>query len=812
MTIASAARRIQYDGNDVTTSFPFPYLFFLDSHIVVVLTNTSGVDTTLTLDTHYTVAGAEDPSGGTITYPVSGDPLATGEMLTIYRTVPNIQDTDLSNQGAYFLEPLEDALDYITMAVQQLNDLSGLSLRLPETSGYSDLTIPDPEAGKYLKWKAALDGLENSALAITETEYDGTISAGADASKPGSPTTNDIYLAIDTKLVYVCFSSGTWIQIIKLNAYNLLKNGDMEKWSAGTSSAPDNWSVNLGTVARTTTKKRGTYAAELTSAGTVAQLIQNYTDYADFQGGKVILGVWVKCSTASLARLLLWDGVSITYSDYHTGSGNWEFLELTKTIAGTASVLQVQLRTEAAGNAIFDAVKLEEGELATPFSPHIRLGHNWFDPTDPDYGAVGDGIVDDAPAIQAAFDAANIAGAGKVSLPIGTFLINTQLQTYENVIFEGSGWGTTIKCGAEMLSMITDGVGAFADNIVIRNMQIDGADLAKNGIQLTDVTNYCICDNYIHNVGIDDPASNAAIITTGNSGFIERNYIKDINYNARGIWVTSHKSFSTHVNKNFIDNCFVGITLEDQVYLNWVENNTVINSRNNGISVNVGSIGGAETYASEVFVRGNICYDNAANGIVFQNGAGGAIISENQCAANTSSGIYVVNNTASCDNTIIANNRCWNNGLDGLRIDNTENVVITGNRCWDDQGVKTQDYGLRLQGTSDNLTITGNDFTGNKDAGMALVGSSNIIRNNKGWVTENSGTGRITGGTTINIVNHGLATTPSAEHIRVIGKENPTNSVGTIWVDTITATQFTVNVENDPGASHWDYGWAVAIY
>jgi hypothetical protein len=48
-------------------------------------------------------------------------------------------------------------------------------------------------------------------------------------------------------------------------------------------------------------------------------------------------------------------------------------------------------------------------------------------------------------------------------------------------------------------------------------------------------------------------------------------------------------------------------------------------------------------------------------------------------------------------------------------------VVIQGNRCTDDQVTKTQLYGLYLDqfGTTDNITVVGNDFTGNrtKDVG-----------------------------------------------------------------------------------------------
>lgn len=139
-TISSQATRIQYTGNDVATSFSFPYKFLQTSDLTVVFTNTAGSDATLVEDTDYTVTGAGDESGGSITYPVSGDPLATGEYLTIYRQVPYTQEADLSNQGAYFLETIEDTVDKLEMQIQQVKEITD---RCPKLS-ISDFTgLPD---------------------------------------------------------------------------------------------------------------------------------------------------------------------------------------------------------------------------------------------------------------------------------------------------------------------------------------------------------------------------------------------------------------------------------------------------------------------------------------------------------------------------------------------------------------------------------------------------------------------------------------------------------------------------------------------
>lgn len=90
-----------------------------------------------------------------------------------------------------------------------------------------------------------------------------------------------------------------------------------------------------------------------------------------------------------------------------------------------------------------------------------------------------------------------------------------------------------------------------------------------------------------------------------------------------------------------------------------------------------------------------------------------------------------------------------------------------------------------------------------------LAGSHSKAHFNTGYVTENSGTGSITSGTTSDVIAHGCAYTPAAADITITLTENPTNTPGAIWVDTIGAANFTVNCENDPGASNLDFSWSV---
>jgi hypothetical protein len=112
-----------------------------------------------------------------------------------------------------------------------------------------------------------------------------------------------------------------------------------------------------------------------------------------------------------------------------------------------------------------------------------------------------------------------------------------------------------------------------------------------------------------------------------------------------------------------------------------------------------------------------------------------------------------------------------------------------------------------LAGSSRNLVI-GGTITGHTTA-VADAGSGNRVSDLYGYITRNSGTGTITNPATTAVITHNLDITPSLEDITIIGGENPTNAITAIWVDTIGANTFTVNIEPAPGASNWDFGWRV---
>lgn len=117
MSITSTADRIPYVGNGATTAFPFPYIFFAETDLVVIVSDSDGSNpVTKTLTTDYTVTGGNG-STGTVTF---GTAPASGKLIDIYRWVQPTQGIDFLETGPLPAETLEDALDRLTMVDQQI--------------------------------------------------------------------------------------------------------------------------------------------------------------------------------------------------------------------------------------------------------------------------------------------------------------------------------------------------------------------------------------------------------------------------------------------------------------------------------------------------------------------------------------------------------------------------------------------------------------------------------------------------------------------------------------------------------------------
>lgn len=120
MTVSSTNVSNSYTGNGSTTSWPITFYAPDVSHIFVAV---DGVNIAANA---YSVLLNSDQSanpGGTVTYPLSGSPLASPHVLTITRTLPETQTTQIPSASGFLPKVIESALDWITLLVQQVTAL-----------------------------------------------------------------------------------------------------------------------------------------------------------------------------------------------------------------------------------------------------------------------------------------------------------------------------------------------------------------------------------------------------------------------------------------------------------------------------------------------------------------------------------------------------------------------------------------------------------------------------------------------------------------------------------------------------------------
>lgn len=154
MTVSTTTSRVEYAGNGSTTAFSVPFYFLANGDLKVYK---AGVLQTLT--THYTVSGAGNPAGGTVTF-LSAP--TTGQAVVVFRDPALTQNTDYVPNDPFPAESHERALDRLTMIAQRNRDLVGRAFVLSDgdTSGAST-TLPSPEANKVIAWNSAGTALQN---------------------------------------------------------------------------------------------------------------------------------------------------------------------------------------------------------------------------------------------------------------------------------------------------------------------------------------------------------------------------------------------------------------------------------------------------------------------------------------------------------------------------------------------------------------------------------------------------------------------------------------------------------------------------
>jgi len=165
---------------------------------------------------------------------------------------------------------------------------------------------------------------------------------------------------------------------------------------------------------------------------------------------------------------------------------------------------------------------------------------------------------------------------------------------------------------------------------------------------------------------------------------------------------------------------------------------------------------------------------------------------------------------------IINNNiyagQSWSYGIDvrygdGINIiGNTINYCTHGRILGSVNVLYANNRGQTTVSFSDSSDVI---VIGNEVSNIVALPSTSIVRHNRGFTTENSGTATLASGTTFIAVNHGLNVTPAAGDIVVTPIEDWGNMTK-FWIGGYTSTQFTIYADQNPGQDV-DFAWKAVV-
>lgn len=217
MTVETTTNRVSYTGSGTTGPFSVPFYFLEDDDLTVIKTTlATGAEETLVLTTDYTVSGAADPDGGSVTLASAA---SSAYAIVIVRDPDRLQATAYPRNDKFPAASHERALDKLTMLVQRGRDLFNRSFRLSDgdVSGV-DLEISESaatRANKYLGFDSSGNLTLSKSLNVgevvisdyMETVLDDTSASAARATlaalgTAGGTLTGDLNFAAGINAVF----------------------------------------------------------------------------------------------------------------------------------------------------------------------------------------------------------------------------------------------------------------------------------------------------------------------------------------------------------------------------------------------------------------------------------------------------------------------------------------------------------------------------------------------------------------------------------------------------------------------------------
>jgi hypothetical protein len=544
-------------------------------------------------------------------------------------------------------------------------------------------------------------------------------------------------------------------------------------------------------------------------------------------------------------------------------SWNWPRLPATVPHADLIGVLNTRLPLVNVEFKKLDA--LQTGDFV----------HNVKNPL---YGAVGDGVTDDAAAIQRAIDAAELV-SGAVFIPPGTYVISTTLvndapiQIYgPGVITQANGTDLATLVEVELPGPDTQDVqihltvnGNRDNNTAVLGVSLDGVRKLSGRVDITAIE----CDTGVAIEGNSERSTFRCMVHDCGVGVIER---------AKGGTTPDENSVEVYGSDctTFYEKQSSGIQITSTVVVHTEGASStpiVITGGDTrlggilrgltvgGVSIDTGDVDflalrlyGADTANSvglvvedDTLITGQLYMRDFESAAWIKGGTHGGSLRLVAESLSGDTGLRIgdeANATRLDFFTLLPGSKIQLTNAGGWSID-VENAIScvfyldrvgAGGACrfQDPAGGAAQLCALYLNASESDHLVTDSEgsnyviYRGSVTDTMR----GNIPSPGTGWMIEHAsgddapnfyaggawralplinanGTATLANGATTVVVTHGLGVTPDIQDISV----TPIEAWGTatqFWINTPTSTQFTINVDTDPGQDV-DFAWTASV-
>jgi len=268
MTINSATRKTNaLVGNGNTHTYPFAFKVFTDADVLVKkLEVSTSIETTLTLgaSNDYIVTLNADQNGnpgGSITLKQGGNNfnLPSGFQIVITSALTPLQGTDLTNQGGFYPEVINDALDKSIILHQQQQDEIERSIKFSLTNTIGSLEITQNAANRANK-VLGFDNLGEFQVLKELGTYRGDWVAGRDYA------VRDLVKDTSTNNIFFCNTAHT-----SQGSQPLTTNTNSANWDLIVDAASATTSANNAATSATAAATSATASANSATAAATSE-------------------------------------------------------------------------------------------------------------------------------------------------------------------------------------------------------------------------------------------------------------------------------------------------------------------------------------------------------------------------------------------------------------------------------------------------------------------------------------------------------------------------------------------------------------